>query len=154
ALLRVDEPCDANTQEVQSHHGSRENAHAADIRRRGEGTSNDENHQNAITDVSPHPSCADNPHQGQEKNENWHFKYQAQPKDYGKEKIRVLVDIDQWGELRPHLADQKVQRRRIDNPVSEVAPSREKQNRRNHEWNGITFFFAIQAWRDKKPDLV
>ena len=138
---------------IQYQHGGGEDAHAGDVGSGGESSGNDENHQDCVTDVAPHPSGADYAHQGEEENQNRHFENEAQAQNYRQEKIGVLVNRDHGQELSAHM-NEEIQGLGIDDAVSEIATSREQENGGEQERADVTLLAAIKAWRDEQPDLV
>ena len=53
------EPGDADAQDVQGHHGRGEDAHVQDIGSGRDDGGNDEDDQDGIAEIAPHPAGAD-----------------------------------------------------------------------------------------------
>ena len=77
ALRGMYEPCDPDAEQVQHDHGRGEDAHVHDVGGRRNDRGDDEDHQDGIPEVPPHPAGAQNPHQRQEENQDRHLEDDA-----------------------------------------------------------------------------
>ena len=104
----MDQPGDADAEDVQRDHGRGENAHVQDVGGRGDDGRDDEDHQNRVAQVAPHPSGGDDAHQRQEENQDGQFKNYAHADHDGQKQVRVFADCDHRLELFA-VVDQEVE---------------------------------------------
>src|SRR6267378_5977599 len=144
---------DADAESIQRDHGGGEDAHVQDVGGRGYNRRHDEDDQNGIAKVPPHPSGSHNAHEGQKKYQDWHFENQPHAQDNAQEKFGVFLDGDHGLELLAET-DQKIQGRRIDDFEAEITARGEERDGRYHEGHDITLFITVESWGDEHPDLI
>src|SRR5258708_2501125 len=136
------EPGDADAQDVQGNHGRGEDAHVQDIGGGRDDGGDDEDDQDGIAEIAPHPAGADDAHERQEKYQDRHFENHAEADDDRQEQTTVLAERDHRLEVFA-IADQEDERLREDKFVAEVSASQEQGHGRDHEGRDIAFLVAV-----------
>ena len=84
-----------------------------------------EDDQNRIAEVAPHPAGAQNAHKRQKEHQGRHFKNHAESGDNGQKEVGIFADGNHGRELAAE-GDKEVQRRWVNHPVAEIAACQEQ----------------------------
>src|SRR5207245_8453400 len=106
--------------------------------------------EDAIADVAPHPTRANDAQQRKEKNQDGKLENDPKAQNHREEQIGVFVDRDHGLELAA-VTDQKIESGGVDELVSEYASRREQEHGCAHKGEHVAFFVAVEAGGDEHP---
>ena len=135
---------DSDAEEVEHEHGSGEGAHADDVRGGRDGAGDDEDSEDCITQVAPHPAGADDAEEGEEEDQDRHFKDHAEAEHDGHEQTDVLVDGDHGSELGVE-SEEEAEGRREDRLVGEQAAGDEESDGADHERADVAALVFVES---------
>ena len=89
ALARgIHQPSHPDTDSVKRDHRGSEKTHVQDVGGRSDHCGDNENREDGIPRIPPHPARCNHPHQSEKKHENWHFENQAETNDDCQKQLR------------------------------------------------------------------
>ena len=138
---------DADAQDVERDHGRGEDAHVQDVGGRSDDGGDDEDHQDRVAQVAPHPAGSDDTHQRQKEDQDGQLENHAHADHDGQEQVGVFANCDHRLELFA-VVDQEGQGRGIDHLVGEQTARQEQQDGREHE-REIRSAFRCDRGREK-----
>lgn len=150
---RMDHEGDADADQVESEHGSGEDAHGEDVRGGGNDGGDDEDDEDGVAEVLPEEFGRDDAEEREEEDDDGELKGDAEAEDYGEEEVGVLIDFNEGTELAA-VSEEKFEGFGIDPAISEVGAAEKEADAGGHEGHDVSLFMGVEAGGDEHPDLV